>query len=1404
MSDLSLEIRKYFLEQMRSADPQPRARPWAEATLPNYTFTSNLIDNLSTIPVWNAVWDLTNVTSPIDADFHQNEKVNLIQELGMEKYAGDLLATRNRTHFDWTVKKIKGLEETKQRLDQQGSFLNAIVSEIGNPINYVTFGAGSLVAGSKALAGATLSKGAARAIATNLPSQMVDEALRQGVDPTATAGESALNIVAGTFLVGAVGSLVGKYGTKALKDPDFNLPKVADDYVAEVDKRSRPVGSKPQPDPVDIKEAKAARVEPETPVRESQLRAIDETSPGAKVVRPNRDEVYDTPTGISGRWRIQSLDWISRTNAYGKLTTSGDASIETLGHQISGTNTLITNRNALLFEPSEINVAAATDVKYKALATQTVLNIRQIWSEYLGDGVIGRQVLGADLRATTRAAADFARELIDRPNPDGKLSKKEFEYLTIKSFQADRIEAPSYRQDGITPLTQDERKYISRAATEAADLNRELGMRSSKDGYWFSPETKIRQLDAYRNEISNYTARLGDLSEKTNKTPNDRAEIEQIQKSLLYFANQIDEQSRFGNVDEIRLTSEPNEYIGALARTEQEIRDDIAIFVRNNKIRQYIDKDISNLVNEFEQLDNLPPHLFDDGVRSRMENIAEQLRKYSLPETAKEKQDEIIALKKAYPNISKTNLWLLQYLNTKLDSLAKARENIAAGKDSFEDMSRPHFGIRYRSDAIIEDDAGPQIFRNKLYLKFYEDSKNVNFARERKNFAIEKGYEKAESDVSRALVSSDKDAMPSIFREIEKLQDELYEFRKLNRSIPKEQIEAFKKSKDNLRSSIGRILEETGIRNKTKEELEELSLIKKPGDRIDGLIKKLAYLRHAIEAEKLDSLNPAIMEQLKTRVDKTMTRIKGEAELGELSFYGSNSFARRRLNFSPSEVADFIVTDIEPVLLGSASRLGSSASAVKILGDRDGRIGISRALAAYAKNAKGKSYDEIKANIEMFDDQATHLLSEVNGDIWKGGINSLSRKAARFVTEAGQATTLENSGVTSLATDSLRLLVIDGFRGMQSAFEFLTTNANFKAKMNAETIGVVGESLEYALASTTRGEAAFGGGVAPGVGRFERYGDKFSGFVKGPFMMMTGLPFVTSMQKQTAAAIGYRLFIETAIAIANGGGSSRNKRFWAQHLMTPEDARAIKELVTSGVIEKTEHLYLPNMRKWQDDDLMVRFAIGVKSWMNRAIVTASAADIPNPAKGFIGYGKNSKEIAMMRVPFGLTSFSFAATNRILLSGLQGQDASWVATVASLMAGGYLLAYLRTPDSIWKNQSYEERLINAFEKSGVLGIITDIPRMMEQASAGRWGIRSSLGFNPVKKDMDTFDAIKTFTGPGGGIVVDGVKLMIDGPNMSNRDMAKTVIGNIPMTGFMIWKDILNDLGEGSLDLFREDR
>jgi len=92
MSDLSLEIRKYFLEQMRSADPQPRARPWAEATLPNYTFTSNLIDNLSTIPVWNAVWDLTNVTSPIDADFHQNEKVNLIQELGMEKYAGDLLA----------------------------------------------------------------------------------------------------------------------------------------------------------------------------------------------------------------------------------------------------------------------------------------------------------------------------------------------------------------------------------------------------------------------------------------------------------------------------------------------------------------------------------------------------------------------------------------------------------------------------------------------------------------------------------------------------------------------------------------------------------------------------------------------------------------------------------------------------------------------------------------------------------------------------------------------------------------------------------------------------------------------------------------------------------------------------------------------------------------------------------------------------------------------------------------------------------------------------------------------------------------------------------------------------------------------------------------------------------------
>lgn len=1404
MSNLSLEIRNYFLEQMRYADPQPRARPWAEATLPDYTFTSNLIDNLSTIPVWNAVWDMTNVTSPIDTDFHQNEKVNLIQELGMEKYTGDLLATRNRTHFDWTVKKIKGLEETKQRLDQQGSFLNAIVSEIGNPINYVTFGAGSLVAGSKALAGATLSKGAARAIATNLPSQMVDEALRQGVDPTATAGESALNIVAGTFLVGAVGSLVGKYGTKALKDPNFNLPKVADDYVTDVEKRSQPVGSKPQPDPVDVKEARAARVEPETPVRESQLRAVDETALGTKVVKPNRDEVYDTPTDITGFWRIAGLAKISAHNAYGKLVNSDEAAIETLGHKIAGTNALITNRNALNFEPSEMNISARADVRYKAFATQSALKVRQIWSEYLGDGVVGRQVLGTDLRATARSVTDFARELVDRPNPDGKLSKKEFEHLTYKSFGEDKIEAPSYRQDGITPLTADEKKYINRAAVEVDNTLQEMGRRAVKDGYWFSAETKIKQLDAYRNEIANYTARLGDLSKKTNKTPNDRAEIDQIRESLLYFANQIDEQSRFGNVDEIRLTSEPNQYTAALARTELEIRSDIRDFVKNNRIKQYIDKEVSNLVNEFEQLDGLPPHLFDDGVRSRMENIAEQLRKYSLPETAKEKQAEIIAIKKAYPNISDRNASLLQYVNTKLDSIAKARENIAAGKDSFDDLKRPYISIRYRPDAIIEDDAGPQMFRNMLYLKFYDDSKAVNFARERKDFAIEKGYNKAKVDVEAAFNSGNRKAVQSIFQEIENLQDNLYDFRKLNRLIPQETIDAFKQTKDNLRRSIGKILEESGIRQKTDAELKALAKANTSDGNLDGLIKKLAYLRNAIEAEKLDAASPAIMAQLKTRVDNTMTRVKREAELGELSFFGSSAFARRRLNFSPSEVADFAVTDIEPLLLGYSSRIGTAASAVKILGDRDGRIGISRSLAAYAKSAKGKSYEQIKADIEKFDDLATHLLAETNGDIWKNGINSLSRKSARFVTEAGQATTLENSGVTSLATDSLRLLVIDGFRGMESAFEFLTTNADFKAKMNAETIGFLGEAVEYALASTTRGEAAFGGGIAPGVGRFEKYGDKFSGFVKGPFMMMTGLPFVTSMQKQTAAAVGYRLFIETAIDLANGKGTAKNKRFFAQHGLTPEDAKAINQLVANGVIEKSEHLYLPNMAKWQDDDLVVRFSIGMKSWMNRAIVTASATDIPNPAKGFIGYGKNSKEIAMLRVPFGLTSFAFAATNRILLSGLQGQDASWAGTVASLMAGGYLLAYLRTPTNVWNNQSYEERLINAFEKSGVLGIITDVPRMVEQASAGRYGVRPMLGLDPVKKNMDTFDAVKTFTGPGGGIVVDGVKLMIDGPNMSNRDMAKTVIGNVPMTGFMIWKDTLNDLGEGSLDLFREDR
>lgn len=1398
MSDFALALKKHVEERLRYADPLPRERPWADPVLPKYSFAENLIDEISIQPAWNVLWDTANVLSPVDADFHQNDKVDLIQQLGMERYAADLLSTRNRTHFDYTVSKIKRLEETKARISEQGSFLTGIISEIGNPINYMTFGAGSISAGIKAIQGAGFAKGAARAIVANAPSQLVDEALRQGIDPTATAIESATNVVAGTFLVGALGAIFSKYSTKGLVDPTITASKVAAQWPQNVQNISQPVGSRPQPQPAP--NAKAA-LSPSAPVSPSALRSVNPNQPGVTVSKPMIDDVYDTPTDVSGFWRIGGMQNILKVNAYGKLVTSGAAAIESLGHKIMGTNVLIKSRNVLLNEPSEMNVEARSHVAYTSKAIQASSDVRSVWSEYLGDGIVGAQVAGADIRAATRAAGDVVRETIGRgANPDGKLSWPEFSYLSFKSFDDD-IKVPDYRKDGVTPLTPDEKNYIERAARTMANTTKNLGSQASKDGYWFSAEAKLKQIDAIRTELSLYSSRLFDLKNKKNPTANDKAEIANAQEASLYFINQLEDQLRFGNVDELRLTSEPNEYTAALARTTLEVRADIKEFVKKGKVQDYIKKDMNNLLSEYYHLDTLPPGMVDAGVVARLKAIEYELTKMTDPQYAKDRQKEIISIKKMYPNISDRNAKILQYITDKLDTIQKARDNIAQGIDSI-DLDKPYIGIRYDSNKLIEDDAGPQFFRQMLYRKFLEDSKLVNFSRERKNWAIEQNYENAYRDVEDAFKSPS--GKKSLFKQISDLEENLENFRKQFSPLPKGILSQISQQKKDLSEKVGKLLEDAGFNAKQTKELKSLSRIKGAGsieDVIESVAKKLAYLMSAIDAEKLMPDNPVILNQLSNRVDKTMSRMKKEAELGELSFFGSSAFAKRRLNFKPSEVADFAVTDIEPLLVGYAKRLGTSASAVKILGDRDGMMGVYRALGAHAKTAKGKTFEQLKAELEEFKDLATHAIAETNGDIWKNNIAGADRRTARFVKEAGQATTLENSGITSLATDSLRLMVIDGFRGMETAFEFLVSDAAFKKSMTREAREFLGEAVEMALATTIRGEAAFGGGTSPGVGKLEQYADKFSGFVKGPFMLTTGLPLVTAMQKQIASAIAFRKIIETSIDLANGKATPKNKAFLLKIGLSVEDAKAINLLVAQDVIQKSGNLYLPNMSKWTDDELSVRFSIAARSWVNQAIVTASGADVPNLAKGFVGYGEKTKEVPWLSIPFGLTSFSFAANSRIMLSGLQGQDASWVASIAMLMAGGYLLSWLRTPESIWDKQSYQERLLNAFEKSGVAGIFTDIPRMVESASAGRYGVRPMLGLDPVKKNLDTFDAVKTFTGPGGGIIVDGVKLMIDGPNMSNKDVARTVIGNIPLTGNMIWKDILNEFGEATMDFVR---
>lgn len=310
-----------------------------------------------------------------------------------------------------------------------------------------------------------------------------------------------------------------------------------------------------------------------------------------------------------------------------------------------------------------------------------------------------------------------------------------------------------------------------------------------------------------------------------------------------------------------------------------------------------------------------------------------------------------------------------------------------------------------------------------------------------------------------------------------------------------------------------------------------------------------------------------------------------------------------------------------------------------------------------------------------------------------------------------------------------------------------------------------------------------GGPSGVGKGVLGKFAEKVQQATNGPFFIINGLAMLTDITKRSNLVFINQFMMEDALKLAAGKGTKKDLEKLASYGLSLEDAKKIATMP----FEKKGRVILPNVGEWPDEELARRYLVAVTGMSRRIVPTASAADLPLVARGFVA----GREFPLLTLPFQFMNYGFASLNKIMLSALQGRDASPFKGAALLMGLAYMSQKLRTDEDQWERMETSEKLVRAFDQSGLTGVFSDIPSRVERASMGDLSLRGSLGLKPTVRNPDDWSEPFNAAGPVPGKVAQLVRVSIDG-DATDRERANAIRRSIPLNNLIWWREGFDEL------------
>jgi hypothetical protein len=437
----------------------------------------------------------------------------------------------------------------------------------------------------------------------------------------------------------------------------------------------------------------------------------------------------------------------------------------------------------------------------------------------------------------------------------------------------------------------------------------------------------------------------------------------------------------------------------------------------------------------------------------------------------------------------------------------------------------------------------------------------------------------------------------------------------------------------------------------------------------------------------------------------------------------ASAFRERTLDIDDNLVKDFLVNDVETVMRHHTRTVGMDIELTAKFGDIDMKKQIDMVTEEYVEIIKNAPASERAAlrkqhKRDVRDIEALRDRNRGTYGVPEDPFRLLSR-SLRIAKSFNVLTMMGGAAITS-TSDVARLVMVDGFGDSLKVASRMLKDPVFRKMARAET-REAGQAMDQVLGTRAMQMAD----IADNFGNRMGVEKALLGSAQVMFTV-NGLNTWNTMMKEVASVMTANRMNRAVSAVGQKSATSKQiSNLAASGIDENMALRISDELGKYG--DKVGDLHLPNTSLWDDANAAFHYRAAISQDVDRVIVTPGAGD-----RALWTSTEWGSTIAQFK------SFGQAFFQRGIVRGLQEPDVNLLIGTGALIGMGFLVNEVKGAiRGGQQKKSMGVKIMDAVDRSGALGWVTDADNALEVISNGRLGLRpfTGTGGRPSKlRDM----------------------------------------------------------------------